>query len=149
MTRGLIRADEAEAARVEVARRLISAAEQEGGKPLEVHRNARRASAIIALVGLPLVAAAVYLWIGAPWQPDAPWASRAQMPVVAGQQLEDLVQKVETHLEQDPTDGRGWDVLAPVLLKLGRFDDAVRAMRNAIAYNPESGARRFPTSVKR
>ncbi len=36
--------------------------------------------------------------------------------------------QVETHLEANPTDGRGWEVLAPVLVKLGRYDDAVRAL---------------------
>jgi cytochrome c-type biogenesis protein CcmH len=33
-------------------------------------------------------------------------------------------------------------VLAPVLLRLGRFDDAVRAVRNSIAYNGDSAERR-------
>jgi cytochrome c-type biogenesis protein CcmH len=33
-------------------------------------------------------------------------------------------------------------VLAPVLVKLGRYDDAVRAYRNSITYNGESAERR-------
>jgi cytochrome c-type biogenesis protein CcmH len=56
--------------------------------------------------------------------------------------MDKLVAQVETHLEKNPTDGRGWEVLAPVLTKIGRFDDAVRAWRNAITYNGESASRR-------
>ena len=50
--------------------------------------------------------------------------------------------QVEAHLEKNPTDGRGWNVLAPVLARLGRYDDAVRAYRNSITYNGDSAERR-------
>lgn len=50
--------------------------------------------------------------------------------------------QVEAHLEKNPTDGRGWNVLAPVLARLGRFDDAVRAYRNSISYSGDSAERR-------
>ncbi len=53
-----------------------------------------------------------------------------------------MVAQVEAHLEKNPTDGRGWTVLAPVLARLGRYDDAVRAYRNSITYNGESAERR-------
>ena len=53
-----------------------------------------------------------------------------------GQQLPDgieqTVAEVETYLESNPKNGRGWELLAPVYLRLGRFDDAVRARRNAL-----------------
>ena len=50
--------------------------------------------------------------------------------------------QVEAHLEKNPTDGRGWNVLAPVLARLGRYDDAVRAYRNSITYDGDSAERR-------
>ena len=50
--------------------------------------------------------------------------------------------QVEAHLEKNPTDGRGWSVIAPVLARLGRYDDAVRAYRNSITYNGDSAQRR-------
>jgi cytochrome c-type biogenesis protein CcmH len=61
---------------------------------------------------------------------------------VAGQSLDQLVAQVQTHLEKNPTDGRGWGVLAPVLGRLGRFDDAAQAFRNAIRYDGDNAARR-------
>jgi cytochrome c-type biogenesis protein CcmH len=137
---GLIPADQAEAARVEVARRLLGAAEHEA-QPVSVHRPARRVAAVVTLIGLPLIAGVMYARTGTPGQPDMPLAERAQLPATS-QSLDNLVQQVEAHLAKNPTDGRGWDVLAPVLFKLGRFDEAVRALRNAIANNSETAARR-------
>src|SRR5690606_850706 len=38
---------------------------------------------------------------------------------------------VETHLAANPEDGRGWELLGPVYVRLGRYPDAVRAFSNA------------------
>jgi cytochrome c-type biogenesis protein CcmH len=54
----------------------------------------------------------------------------AARPVPA--EIENTVARVETYLESNPKDGRGWEVLAPVYVRLGRFNDAVRARRNAL-----------------
>ncbi|MHB8268216.1 c-type cytochrome biogenesis protein CcmI [Bradyrhizobium sp.] len=138
---GLIGTSEAEAARVEISRRLLAAADAERALPSLANTTLRRAVAVIALVGLPLIAAAFYLPLGSPKLPDFPLSLRAQAPA-ASQPLDNLVAQVEAHLEKNPTDGRGWNVLAPVLAKLGRFDDAVRAYRNSITYNGDSSSRR-------
>jgi cytochrome c-type biogenesis protein CcmH len=138
---GLIAAPEAEAARVEIGRRLLAAA---GREPVQAPRSSltwRRAAAVLALIGLPLVAVAVYVPLGSPGLHDFPLAQRDRAPGMA-QSLGNLVVQVEQHLEKNPTDGRGWNVLAPVLERLGRYDDAVRAYRNSLAYNGESAERR-------
>ncbi|OAF11380.1 c-type cytochrome biogenesis protein CcmI [Bradyrhizobium neotropicale] len=141
LTTGLIAAPEAEAARVEISRRLLAAA---GSEPAAAPKSSvkwRRAAAVLALIGLPLVAIAVYIPLGSPALRDFPLAQRDRAPGMA-QSLENLVVQVEQHLEKNPTDGRGWNVLAPVLERLGRYDDAVRAYRNALTYNGESAERR-------
>jgi cytochrome c-type biogenesis protein CcmH len=138
---GLIGRTEAEAARVEISRRLLAADDAQRDAPSSVNTTLRRAVAVIALAGLPLMAAALYLPLGSPRLPDFPLSQRAQGPA-ASQPLDNLVAQVEAHLEKNPTDGRGWNVLAPVLAKLGRFDDAIRAYRNSITYNGDSAARR-------
>ena len=43
--------------------------------------------------------------------------------------------RVEAHLESKPDDGRGWEVIAPFYLRVGRFEDAVKARRNALQLN--------------
>jgi cytochrome c-type biogenesis protein CcmH len=61
----------------------------------------------------------------------------------SGQQLpegiEQTVAEVEKYLEANPKNGRGWELLAPVYLRLGRFDDAVKARRNALeVFGPDA-----------
>jgi len=138
---GLIGAAEADAARVEISRRLLAAADQTGDPPLRSSTRLRRSAAVLSLVGLPVLAAAVYLPLGSPRLGDFPLAQRAHAPDPS-QPLDALVAQVEQHLEKNPTDARGWNVLAPVLARLGRFDEAVRAYRNAITYGGETAERR-------
>ncbi|MFY9695244.1 MAG: tetratricopeptide repeat protein, partial [Xanthobacteraceae bacterium] len=57
------------------------------------------------------------------------------------QSIEGLVSQVEAHLASNPNDGAGWEVLAPVYLRMGRADDAVAAWRKAIVLNGDSPAR--------
>ncbi|MCK1383013.1 c-type cytochrome biogenesis protein CcmI [Bradyrhizobium sp. 21] len=138
---GLIAAPEAAAARVEISRRLLAAAGSELVSEPKSSLKWRRAAAVLALAGLPLVAIGVYMPLGSPRLPDFPLAQRERGSGMA-QSLENMVVQVEQHLEKNPTDGRGWNVLGPVLQRLGRFDDAVRAYRNALTYNGESAERR-------
>lgn len=140
-TAGLISSADAEAAQIEISRRLLASARSERSAPAAAHLKIRRAVAVFALVGLPLLAGALYLRYGTPMLEGFPVASRAAVPP-AQASLETLVAQVEAHLEKNPKDGRGWEVLAPVLLKLGRTVDAVRAQRNAIAFSGETAARR-------
>jgi cytochrome c-type biogenesis protein CcmH len=138
---GLIGSSEAVAARVEIGRRLLAAADSERDRPVRSNIRLRRSTAVIALVGLPFLAVAFYLSLGSPQLGDFPLAQRTRAPD-ATQPLDNLVAQVEQHLEKNPTDGRGWNVLAPVLARLGRYDDAVRAYHNSIAYNGDSAERR-------
>ncbi|RXH05182.1 c-type cytochrome biogenesis protein CcmI [Bradyrhizobium vignae] len=141
LSAGLILAPEAEAARVEISRRLLAAAASEPATAPTSSLKWRRAAAVLAFAGLPLVAVGVYMPLGSPRLQDFPLAQRERGSGMA-QSLENLVVQVEQHLEKNPTEGRGWNVLAPVLKRLGRFDDAVRAYRNSLTYNGESAERR-------
>jgi cytochrome c-type biogenesis protein CcmH len=138
---GLINPPEAVAARVEISRRLLAAADHQREPPVVSNVKLRRSAAIMALVGLPILAVALYLPLGSPRLGDFPLAQRTLAPDVK-QPLDNLVAQVEQHLAKNPTDGRGWSVLAPVLARLGRYDDAVRAYHNSITYNGDSAERR-------
>jgi cytochrome c-type biogenesis protein CcmH len=138
---GMIGPPEAQAARVEISRRLLATAERQRHPPAQSNLRLRRSAAILALVGLPIVAAALYLSLGSPQLGDSPLAGRART-ADASQPLDNLVAQVEAHLEKNPADGRGWSVLAPVLARLGRYEDAVRAYRHSITYNGDSSERR-------
>jgi len=140
---GLIGDAEAEAARVEVSRRLIAAAdaaESEKPAPETSSLLRRRVTAIAGLVLLPVGAIALYLTLGSPDLPGEPLAARVQTPSEADN-IQNMVAKVEDHLARNPKDGRAWEVLAPVYMRVGRFDDAVRAWSNVIALNGSNAER--------
>ncbi len=131
----LIGSIEAEAARVEVSRRLIAAAEAaKAASAVAAPGQAGRyrwATLAAAIVLIPLGAGITYLSLGSPNLVPVSMNAEAggeQLP----QGIEQTVAEVETYLESNPKNGRGWELLAPVYLRLGRFDDAVRARRNAL-----------------
>jgi cytochrome c-type biogenesis protein CcmH len=142
LARGAIAPAEAEAARVEISRRLIASAERaerDAAAPRAAAGTARRcrvASAAV-LIGLPVGAIALYLALGSPGLPGQPLADRLARGSDfansdANATLSALVARAEAHLALNPNDGRGWEVLAPIYMRLERFDEAVNARRNAI-----------------
>jgi cytochrome c-type biogenesis protein CcmH len=140
---GLIATPEAEAAKVEVSRRLIAAADAaavEKSKPDISPLRRRRVTAIAALVLLPAGAVALYLMLGSPQMPGEPLAARKCAPE-QNPSFECLVAQVEDRIQKNPTDGRAWEVLAPVYMRLGRFDEAVRAWGHVIDLNGSTAAR--------
>ena len=52
-----------------------------------------------------------------------------------------LVANAERHLAANPQDGRGWDVLGPIYLRVGRLEDAESAFRKAITLLGPSATR--------
>ena len=140
---GLIGEAEAEAAKVEVLRRLIAAADAaeaekaaSAGSP--VWR--RRLTAIAGLLLLPIGATALYLMLGSPQLPGEPLEARLRA-IHQDKSIEAQVSQVEAHLERNPDDVRGYEVLAPIYLRLGRFDDSVHAWRKILALNGETAER--------
>lgn len=133
LDRGVISPADAELARAEVARRLIRAArETDPASDVinEVTYRRRRAASAIILSTIPLVALSLYGAKGSPQMPAKPLAGRLSTDP-ANIDLAVALSRVETHLQLNPTDGRGWEILAPIYLRTGRYDDAARAYANA------------------
>jgi cytochrome c-type biogenesis protein CcmH len=130
VTRGLITAEDAAAARTEISRRLLAHADKASATPQSPAPVPRLATALAA-VGVPLVGLGFYLLAGIPWMPDLPRSARSNITVEKAD-VGQLIARVEQRITDAPDDGRGWDVIAPVYLKQERFVDAVRAYGNAI-----------------
>jgi cytochrome c-type biogenesis protein CcmH len=143
--RGLFTPAEAASAKAEAARRLIRATSRVSDPHSSLDEPAlrrRRAASAIALSAVPLLALAIYGAYGAPEVPAQPLAARLQAPVdLANVDIEQAVVRIEAHLAQNPTDGRGWDVLAPVYMRMGRFQDAAAAYQSALRHLGEDSAR--------
>jgi cytochrome c-type biogenesis protein CcmH len=143
--RGLIGGAEAEAARAEVARRLIHVSKTSGAK------SARSSSKKVAqptgvpslravqgvLAALPLAGIGLYLWMGSPNLPGQPLAERQAAPA-ATSPVEDLVGRVEAELKKNSNDARGWTVIAPVYMQMKRYDDAAYAYSQIMRLNGEA-----------
>lgn len=139
---GLVAPEDAMATRAEIERRLLTALDSASeSRPRAWRRwQPRRAAAVLAIVlVLPLVALASYLKVGAPNQPDMPIASRR-----AGENftLAAAIPEVETRLKAHPNDGRGFQVVAPIYLRMGRFQDAARAYRASLRLLGENAEER-------
>ena len=153
VARGVLTETEAQAARIEISRRLLAATdaiEAEGEAPA-APRDMRTRLAI----GIPVIAAALYLGIGGDGRPDMPLDTRtdfasqmAQRPAqkraeaimqrsgyIPGplpldtpelQRVADMVEQVEAVLEKKPGDSTGRLILARTLTRLGRHSEAAR-----------------------
>lgn len=138
---GEISVAECEAAIAEQARNLIALGRVEKPGPQTdapslVRR--RKFAALIMLAGIPAFSMAVYFRVGAPSAPDVPLASRQVAP--QNFDVATALQKIEAHLAKNPNDGRGYEVVAPVYIKAGRFSDAAHAFRRVVELlgeNPE------------
>jgi cytochrome c-type biogenesis protein CcmH len=137
---GLIGEAEAEAARIEVSRRLLAAADVQAPSPPPQPLWHRRSAALAALIVLSLVPVALYAALGSPSIPGQPAYARAAAPP-DHESIAALIGQVEEHLAKDPDDGAGWQVIAPVYMRLGRYDDAVQAFRKSLALNGETATR--------
>ncbi|AXV14779.1 c-type cytochrome biogenesis protein CcmI [Neorhizobium sp. SOG26] len=126
---GLIEAEQAEYARAEIGRRLLAAADagneaSQGAGPRKIGYPAMVVTVVPPAIGLCL-----YLLLGNPGMPDQPLEARLANP---GNNIALLVAKAERHLAQNPNDGAGWDLLAPIYFRSMRLGDAEMAYRNAI-----------------
>jgi cytochrome c-type biogenesis protein CcmH len=147
---GSIGASEAEAARIEVSRRLLAADQAETARvrEQETDRGAqkypvrkRQLSAALAVLVLTVGAGSLYLILGSPDLPGQPLASRLDEAHGDANSIHALFARVEAHLEQHPEDGRGWEVIAPVYMRLGRYQDAANARANALRLLGPTGQR--------
>lgn len=141
---GLIGDAEAEAARLEVSRRLLAAADERppAATPVPTPHSLRRrrAAAVAVLVILPFGPLALYIALGSPNIPGEPVFARVNIPQ-DHESIAGLVNQVEAHLARNPNDGAGWEVIAPVYMRLGRYDDAVAARKKSLTLNGETAER--------
>jgi cytochrome c-type biogenesis protein CcmH len=134
---GSIGSKEAGAARVEVSRRLLQAAAEtrQYAVPLAGKHLSTRKLAVLAIasVCLPVLAGGLYLHLGSPIAASILIATEPSETDSNAAPVESMVNQVESYLKESPDDGRGWETLAPIYMRMGRYDDAIRAWQNAIA----------------
>lgn len=150
IARGTISPAEAQGARTEIARRLITATRRakQADDLSPAPAATSRLTAAIALVAAPALAALLYLSIGAPGAPDQPLAGRSKAertglpsqeraeqlaadrrpaPPELDPEYVKLVERLERIVESRPMEIQGHRLLARSLARSGRWVDARKA----------------------
>lgn len=125
---GRLGAEEATAAKAELARELMRIKGE--AHPL-VRAGGRRGIVVAATLASAVLAFGVYGALGRPDLPAQPLAERTDSPPPEIT-LDDALARIEAQLEKTPDDVRGWTVIAPAYMELGRFADAEKALRKVI-----------------
>jgi cytochrome c-type biogenesis protein CcmH len=119
---GVVGAEEAEAQRIEISRRLLAA-----GREVTTAQTASRRFPKLLVLVVPLLAFVLYYQVGNYTLPDVPRQQRLAAAETTND-WEALIARVEQQLEKNPGDVEGWQLLVPNYLSMGRYQDAVRAM---------------------
>ncbi len=137
--RGLLPESEADAARAEIARRLLKAAGSNDAEASSAANSVgllRKLTAVGAIVFIPGISMGYYLLTGSPDLPGQPFAERAPVQssttVAENDATQQLIARAEAHLAENPDDIRGWEILAPVYTRLRRFSDATFALKRVM-----------------
>ncbi|UXN60764.1 c-type cytochrome biogenesis protein CcmI [Phyllobacterium zundukense] len=143
--RGLIDPASSEQARAEIGRRLLKSAKavEDDKAIVRPTKSATREWLTLATVlAIPLISWGIYTKLGSPDLPAQPLAERLAKPADQSTPAE-LIARAEAHLALNPDDGQGWEVLAPIYLRMGRPGDAVAAYQNSIRLNGDSAGRQL------
>lgn len=118
-------------ARAEVAREMIRV--KATARPA-VNAPMPRLAVVASVAATALLALGVYAALGRPDMPAQPMAVRDDLPAATEElTLDAAVARIEAQLATTPDDMRGWRVLAPAYMQLGRFAEAAEALRRVIA----------------
>jgi cytochrome c-type biogenesis protein CcmH len=138
IARGLLAPQEAAAARLEIQRRMLAPQRGQGA-----NASASATPATAALLALFVIAGAggLYAWIGAPFLPDQPAASRVaaslgdqKAPHVS---METAAAALKARLKDEPDNAERWLLYARTVSELGRWPDAIDAYQHVMKLAPD------------
>ncbi len=126
---GQLSAEDAVAARAELARDVLRI-DREAGAEGTTRRFSLPVAGLVVVV-IAGLSFGTYAFLGDPALPGAPLAARPS-PHSLSPELASAVEKIEAQLLISPDELRGWQVLGPVYLRVGRYHDAVNAYRHIL-----------------
>lgn len=145
--RGLLGEAEAEAASIEIQRRMLKATGPAGGEAPggedgtgggPGQRSLNRAAAAILAAAIPIAAFGFYIALGSPDMPNLPYAERdigAEIVAREGRleraEVLQLTAPLVEALKKNPGDAKGWLLLGRTYLTINEFDGALDAFRRA------------------
>ncbi len=164
LARGVLNPKEADAARLEIQRRLLAVDTTTGSTVAAVARSPRMAAAVAAFV--VVCAAGLYWRLGAPTMPDVPFAERpvaqpemartdvppadasppgapsasdAKPAPAPHTDMKEAAERLEQKLQADPSNATGWILYARTESMLGDWQKAADAYKHAIDLGQKGG----------
>lgn len=136
LERGVLTPAEADAARLEIQRRIIAAGKAHDDAAVTDSPARRKLTAAAIAVTVPALALAVYLSVGQPLVP-------ASAPGAAGHDADDaqiakMVDQLAAKVAANPKDAQGLFLLARTYRQLGRFDDAIATYHKLAEIQPDA-----------
>ncbi len=116
----------AEAAKNEEARRLIKSSETGHDK---TPSNNNKILVWLAAISLPIISIPFYYTVGSPQLTST---HKEAEQAATQPSMQDLLKVAETQLKKNPDDIKGWKAVAPVYVRLGRYEDAINAYQNVL-----------------
>jgi cytochrome c-type biogenesis protein CcmH len=120
-----------QALRLELRRRLLRAADENGALPVPENRRANGIIAVVIALGLGIGGWALYADLGTPRLPDRPYAARQNDPDM---QLNAIAEIAVAELAVHPN-AAGYKKLGAIYYALHSFDRATDAYRKALDLN--------------
>ena len=137
--RGVIGDTDAQAARLEIERRLLAA--DAASTATTTRLGSSRALAIASALIICGGAGMLYLWLGAPGVPDVPFAERhdaTPAKQAAHVEMADAVKALAARLKTNPNDTQGWLFYARTEATLGNWAIAADAFQHVLALGQTS-----------
>jgi len=137
LARGIISPAEADAARIEIKRRILGTAQardeaHEGRLPLPV-------TIVGGLVSLAL-SFGLYLHLGSPALPGKPYHLSAEQEALTKavvSEFDAMMAKLESHLEANPDDVEGLKAMGWAQMRAGKPEKAIGALKRAVGLAPK------------
>ncbi len=145
LDRGLLDQPQAEAARLEIKRRMLAAAGQidQTVKSADADKEEQGLASNLGLItmivlALPAAAVTLYLNLGRLDQPDQPFAERSDQTRMAGNSdLNSAIDKLKKRLLENPDDVRGWMLLGRSYRSLRQYVNAAEVYGRAYGLSGE------------
>jgi cytochrome c-type biogenesis protein CcmH len=140
LARGVITSTEAEALKLEIQRRLLSAARRPAVQVWREGAGVRSGLTALLAIAVPMLAFAVYMNLGAPTlQSSAPVAAGGGHESEQDPEMGKLVEQLAARMANEPDNLQGWELLARSYRQMERYADALEAYRRVIALDPKNG----------
>lgn len=135
--RGVLTPTEADAARLEIQRRILAADKA----PAETHaagsRRTRMIAAAVVAVVVPVIAAGIYLKVGTPGLMGGV-SEDAAREAAQNAEINRMITELAAKVEKDPKDVDSAALLARSYAMTGQFPEAVNAFKHLLVLDPSS-----------